>query len=154
RFAVILAALFMLPPRPRLSKRMLASALLLMLAAANAFSQTSVKSSAPQSKVEQQPWQRKPFGLADELDENKFRQSLLKVMLAFAQSAYRKYQAESGLFPKFAPSDPNEPIGVYAALRGSTLLELHEQGAIWLSLLLSSHDPALRAFQEEVINGL
>ncbi len=119
-----------------------------------AFSQTAGKSSPPKPKAEQQPWQRKPYDLADEIDENKFRQNLLKVMMSLAQSGLRRYQAETGLFPQFAPSDLNDPIGVHDALRGSTLLELHEQGAIWLSLLLSSHDPALRAFQDEVITGL
>lgn len=74
--------------------------------------------------------------------------------MALAQSAYRRYQAETSLFPEFAPSDLNDPIGVHDALRGSTLLDMQEQGGIWLSLLLSSHDPSLRPFQDEVTSGL
>src|SRR5581483_12340488 len=91
-----------------------------------AFCQTAAKASAPHTKVEQQPWQRKPYDLADEIDENKFRQNLLKVMMSFAQSAYRRYQAEASLSPAFAPSGLNDPIGVQDALRGSTLLNMHE----------------------------
>ena len=67
------------------------------------------------------------------------------------QSAYRRYQSETSLSPLFAPSDLNDPIGVQDALRGSTLLDMHEQGVIWLSLLLTSQDPGLRPFQDESI---
>jgi hypothetical protein len=124
----------------------------LILATTNAaFSQTNGKYTQPKSKVEQQPWQKKPYDLAEELDENKFRQNLLKVMMSRVQSAYRRYQSETSLSPLFAPSDLNDPIGVQDALRGSTLLDMHEQGVIWLSLLLTSQDPGLRPFQDESI---
>ena len=128
--------------------------LLLISFAGPAFSQATNNGPSAKTKTGQQPWQRKPFDAADELDEDRFRQNLLKVMMSLAQSSFRRYQAESSLFPTFGTSEQNEPIGVREALRGSTLLDLHEQGCIWLSLLLSSKDPTLRQFQDAMTNGL
>ena len=64
----------MLARRTYSSKLLLAVMVALILATTNAaFSQTNGKSTQPKSKVEQQPWQKKPYDLAEELDENKFR---------------------------------------------------------------------------------
>ena len=132
------------------SKRLLVSVLFPLLILANvAFAQTD-KTSQSKAKAPQ-PCQQKAF---DEAGEDRFRQNLLKAMMALTQSAYRRFQAEVQLAPKTAFVDPNDPLGGPDAVRGSTLLDLHEQGTIWLSLLLSSHDPSLQQFQNEVTSGL
>lgn len=112
----------------------------------------SEKSAASKKPIE--PWQRTPFNARDEADEDSFRQNVIKMMNSLVQASYRRYLAEGSLQPEFAMSDPNAPISTSDALKGSTLLDLHEQGVIWLSLLLSSHDSSVQQFQAAVLDGL